>query len=154
MQLKLERGYILTIDYGYLAESRYHPRRTGGTLQCYFNHQTHSNPYINVGKQDITAHVDFSLLKRLGGVWGLPTLGYTNQMFFLGGLGIAEIIQEVSSSAYSQKTGKSAKEILVEHNALQTLINPNGMGDFKVLIQGRNIENQPPLSGLQFLLRS
>jgi SAM-dependent MidA family methyltransferase len=151
MSLKLEQGYILTIDYGYLVESRYHPRRSSGTLQCYFNHQVHANPYINVGKQDITAHVDFSMLMRLGEVWGLETLGYTTQAFFLAGLGIGEIMRDVTDISYAEKSGKSPKEILAEHNALQTLINPTRMGNFGVLVQGKGVEKEPPLRGLQFL---
>jgi SAM-dependent MidA family methyltransferase len=150
LRLKLERGYILTLDYGYLTESRYHPRRTQGTLQCFFNHQMHDNPYINIGKQDITAHVDFSELIRLGEGWGLTTLGFTNQATFLAGLGIGDILREVSERDYTGKSGKSPKEVLTEHNALHTLINPTKMGNFGVLIQSKNVENTAPLLGLQY----
>ncbi|MFO5490951.1 MAG: class I SAM-dependent methyltransferase, partial [Cuspidothrix sp.] len=62
----LERGYVLTIDYGYHADRYYHPQRWQGTLQCYYQHRHHDNPYINIGRQDITAHVDFTALS----VWG------------------------------------------------------------------------------------
>ena len=37
LSAKLERGYILTIDYGYSAEKYYRPSRNQGTLQCYFS---------------------------------------------------------------------------------------------------------------------
>ena len=33
---KLQRGYLLTIDYGYPAHRYYNPRRREGTLQCYY----------------------------------------------------------------------------------------------------------------------
>ncbi len=49
----LKRGYILTIDYGYQAGSRFHPRRKAGTLQTYRNHTVGTNPYLNLGMQDI-----------------------------------------------------------------------------------------------------
>ena len=46
---KLDRGYILTIDYGYTAEKYYHPQRSQGTLQCYRQHQHHDHPYLGAG---------------------------------------------------------------------------------------------------------
>jgi len=63
---KLQRGYILTVDYGYDAQKYYHPQRYEGTLKCYYQHRHHNNPYVNVGCQDITSHVNFTALKKVG----------------------------------------------------------------------------------------
>ncbi|MEO1006880.1 MAG: SAM-dependent methyltransferase, partial [Cyanobacteria bacterium J06638_38] len=63
---KIKRGYVLTIDYGYPAERYYRPSRSQGTLQCYYQHRHHNNPYVNLGDQDLTAHVDFTALQRQG----------------------------------------------------------------------------------------
>jgi SAM-dependent MidA family methyltransferase len=49
----LKRGFVLTIDYGYLAEELYAPYRREGTLLCYSKHQTSDNPYERIGEQDI-----------------------------------------------------------------------------------------------------
>jgi SAM-dependent MidA family methyltransferase len=59
---KLERGFVLTLDYGYPAFELFSPSRVagGGTLMCYHRHKAHADPYIRVGEQDLTAHVDFS----------------------------------------------------------------------------------------------
>ena len=72
---KLKRGYLLTIDYGLSAQKYYHPQRVDGTLQCYFQHRRHNNPYLNIGQQDITAHVNFTALEQYGAKFGLKLLG-------------------------------------------------------------------------------
>ena len=58
----LDQGFVITIDYGYLAEELYSPARTRGTLQTYYRHVDGSSPYQRIGRQDLTAHVDFSML--------------------------------------------------------------------------------------------
>jgi SAM-dependent MidA family methyltransferase len=145
----LEQGYILTIDYGYPAAQRYNPLRRDGTLQCYSQHQVHANPYINIGRQDITSHVDFTSLIQRGEELGLLTLGFTRQAPFLLGLGLGDKLAGLSSG----QGGMTARQQLAERNALQELINPSGMGNFGVLIQGRQL---PPgaekLAGLALTL--
>lgn len=79
---RLHRGYVLTIDYGYPAQRYYHPALSEGTLQCYYQHAHHSNPYLSVGQQDITAHVNFTALERQGEQCGLRTIGFVQQGLF------------------------------------------------------------------------
>lgn len=147
--LGLGQGYILTVDYGYPAAQRYNPLRRNGTLQCYSQHQVHANPYINIGRQDITSHVDFTSLIRRGEELGLQTLGFTRQAPFLLGLGLGDKLAGLNSRSASL----DARQQLAERNALQELINPSGMGNFGVLIQGRQL---PPggdkLAGLALTL--
>jgi SAM-dependent MidA family methyltransferase len=87
---RLQRGYVLTIDYGYPSDRYYNPVRTQGTLQCYYRHQHHSDPYRYVGQQDITAHVDFTALQKQGEKCGLQTVGFTKQGLFLMALGLGD----------------------------------------------------------------
>lgn len=129
---KLHQGFVLTIDYGYPAHRYYSPTRPEGTLQCYYQHRHHNNPYINVGRQDITAHVDFTALQRQGELWGLEPVGLTQQALFLMALGLGERI-----AAVSQTQSHSLSEILQRREALHSLINPMGMGQFGVLIQSK-----------------
>ncbi|MEL6882516.1 MAG: SAM-dependent methyltransferase, partial [Cyanobacteria bacterium J06607_10] len=75
IESKLKRGYLLTIDYGHTAQRYYSPARKEGTLQCYYQHSHHSDPFIHIGKQDITAHVDFTALEKQGEKLGLEKLG-------------------------------------------------------------------------------
>ena len=134
---KLHRGYVLTIDYGYSADRYYNPRRAEGTLQCYFQHQANSNPYENLGLQDITAHVDFTTLEQLGEEFGLTALGLTQQAYFLMALGLGDRI-----AALSQTETQNIQEIndrLQTRTALHKLIDPTGLGNFYVLIQSKNL---------------
>ncbi len=147
---RIQRGYMVTIDYGYTASRYYSPMRSQGTLQCYYQHSHHNNPYINVGQQDITAHVDFTALERQGDRCGLKTLGFTQQGLFLMALGLGDRL-----TALSQIEAKNAQDIqnAIRHrDALHQLINPMGLGNFSVLIQSKGLteeENRQPLIGLR-----
>jgi len=145
---RLERGYLLTIDYGYSAAQYYSPARSQGTLQCYYQHAFHNNPYIHIGRQDLTAHVDFTALERWGERCGLETLGFTQQGLFLMALGLGDRL--VENNRGEQAT--SAMDVIRRREALHLLINPMGLGGFGVLIQTKGMEaarNQPPLRGLR-----
>jgi SAM-dependent MidA family methyltransferase len=141
----LERGYVLTIDYGYPAHRYYNPRRSQGTLQCYYQHRHHDNPYINIGQQDITAHVDFTALSSWGERCGLKNMGWTQQGLFLMALGIGERIAALSSQQ------QPISQLLQRREGLHQLINPGGLGNFGVLVQSRGLTEQEasqPLQGL------
>ena len=131
---KLQQGYLLTVDYGYPAQRYYNPRREGGTLQCYYRHRHHSNPYVNVGSQDITAHVDFTTLEKVGKSLGLRTVGFTQQAMFLMSLGLGERM-----AGLSQTTGTDLNALLQRRDALRQLIDPMGMGNFGVLMQSKGL---------------
>ncbi|MDZ8188713.1 MAG: class I SAM-dependent methyltransferase [Nostoc sp. ChiSLP02] len=142
---RLQLGYVLTIDYGYPATRYYNPRRSQGTLQCYYHHRYHDNPYINIGRQDITAHVDFTALERWGDRCGLKNVGFIQQALFLMALGLGERIAALSY----QKLPLS--QLLQRRNALHQLLDPTGLGGFGVLIQSKNLDEtqtSQPLKGL------
>ncbi|MTJ51183.1 class I SAM-dependent methyltransferase [Anabaena sp. UHCC 0253] len=141
----LERGYVLTIDYGYPAHRYYHPRRSQGTLQCYYQHRHHDNPYINIGQQDITAHIDFTALSSWGERCGLKNVGWTQQGLFLMALGIGERLAALSSQQ------QPISQLLQRREGLHQLINPGGLGNFGVLVQSQGLsetEASQPLQGL------
>ncbi len=131
----LKRGFVLTIDYGYLAEELYAPYRHAGTLLCYYQHQINENPYQRIGSQDMTAHVDFTTLQDIGRQQGLNTLYFGQQYQFLMGLGFLEMLIELETREPDPKKAQGLRM------NLKTLILPEGgMGDsFKVLIQGKNV---------------
>ena len=130
---KLERGYVLTIDYGYPASERYAPWRNSGTLMCYWQHTTEENPLLRPGCQDITAHVDFTELENVGQQQGLESLYFGEQYRFLMGLGFLEELIALQSR---EPDAQRAQELRL---TLKRLIMPeSGMGDtFKVLVQGK-----------------
>jgi SAM-dependent MidA family methyltransferase len=141
----LKKGFVLTIDYGYLAKELYGPHRRKGTLLCYTQHQTSDNPYERLGQQDITSHVNFTSLIQKGEEVGLQFTGLVPQYQFLLALGL---LQEMES------LGREMPEMdaLQLRLSLKHLIEPEmGMGEvFKVLIQHKGID-QPKLDGLREL---
>ena len=153
VEATMKRGYILTIDYGYTAQRYYSPARREGTLQCYYRHSHHNDPFIHVGEQDITAHVDFSALENKGDELGLQKLGFTQQGLFLMALGLGDRLQQLSAPTdpTQQVTGQTIQKIMMRREALQQLISPIGLGNFGVLIQGKELTQKEiarPLKGL------
>ena len=141
----LEKGFVLTIDYGYLAGELYAPHRRHGTSLCYYRHQTSDNPYEHLGEQDITSHVNFTGLIKKGEEAGLRFTGLVSQYRFLIALGILQEMEFLNQEA-------SELDGLKLRLSLMHLIEPEaGMGEiFKVLIQHKGI-GEPLLDGLRDL---
>lgn len=122
------KGFVITIDYGFPAKELYSERHFSGTLLSYYRHRIEKDPYKRIGKQDITCHVNFTLLATEGRKEGLEVTGFTDQGSFLIGLGA---IEELSSLGENEIEGRMA---------LRSLFMP-GFGDtFKVLIQHKGVE--------------
>jgi len=134
----LRKGFAVTIDYGYEARELYgagHPR---GTLMCYHRHRAHEDPYMNVGEQDITAHVDFTSLVGAGETAGLLPLCLTTQAKFLLASGLLKRMAE--EGPHLSPTQQIRRRL-----AMKPLIMPGGMGDmFKVLVQRKDVELADP----------
>jgi SAM-dependent MidA family methyltransferase len=132
----LKKGFILTIDYGFLAPELYRPERMKGTHKCMYKHSISENPYINIGEQDITAHVDFSNLIRVGESLGLKKVKYTTQGQFLVDWGVLDIMTGLF--------GKESSPDRAGHwrnTAIKNLFLPGSMGNsFKVLLQTKNMD--------------
>lgn len=141
---RLQRGYVLTIDYGYSADRYYSLGRSQGTLQCYYRHRYHDNPYVYIGNQDITAHVNFTALEYQGEVSGLSTLGFTQQGLFLMALGWGDRLVQLGNSPEGQKTAtvQDITRIMQRRQTLHALIDPMGFGKFGVLIQGKGLSEE------------
>jgi SAM-dependent MidA family methyltransferase len=141
---RLQRGYVLTIDYGYTAERYYSPGRSQGTLQCYHQHQHHNNPYLHVGCQDLTAHVDFTALQYQGDRCGLATIGFTQQALFLMALGLGDRISTLGGGTNGTQTAtvRDIATIMQRRQVLQGLIDPMGVGRFGVLVQGKGLSEE------------
>ncbi len=125
----MDTGYILTIDYGYLSEEYFNNQRINGTFRCFQNHSLNEDPYKNIGRQDITADVDFTNLIRIGIQIGLNKVKYTTQGQFLVDWGILKIVE---------RDVKEQGNI----NSIKNLFMPSMMGNyFKVLLQSKNVFN-------------
>ncbi len=139
----LERGFVVTIDYGLPARELYSSDRDG-TLLCHYRHTLNDDPYINIGGQDITTHADFTALALFGSSVGLKVTGFTTQKNFLLGLGVLEELKEPASFELDEY------EKIKFNRDLSRLIAPGGMGDtFKVLVQHKSVE-KPSLKGFSF----
>ncbi len=144
----LQRGYVITIDYGSTAERLYSPRRTDGTLLCYYQHTLSCNPFLRLGRQDITAQVDFTTLQQHGEQLGLHILGLTSQAAFLTSLGLGDILQVLPSM------GLSDEQFIHQRAALLRLVEMGGLGRFNVLMQGKGVDEGAALAGLKFRILS
>ncbi len=121
---------VLTIDYGYDAQTLYlgHPQ---GTFLTYHQHAADDNPYEHVGYKDMTAHVDFTSLIQLGESMRLRTVAFTTQADFLSEYGIGELLLALQSEATDAASYVAARQAAI------TLLNPSGLGGFRVLVQSR-----------------
>ncbi|MGG7035981.1 MAG: class I SAM-dependent methyltransferase [Flavobacterium sp.] len=140
----LNRGYVITIDYGASSSELYNIRRSWGTLLCYNKHHNDTSPYQNIGEQDITTHTNFSALQHWGLKYGLEYSGIVNQANFLLALGIKEYNETALKS-----TPSNLKSITNEMMINYRLLVDMGL-KFKVLIQEKNVPKNL-LKGLQFL---
>lgn len=136
----LDSGVVITIDYGDLAEPLY--RRPWGTLQTYYLHTNDGSPFMMVGRQDITAHADFTSLINRGALHDLKYEGLIDQGQFLRNLGWEKFFTDVSQK------GLGHRELLSNQIGMRHLVEPMYLGDLKVLVQSRNLEIGDQLWGL------
>lgn len=134
----LQRGAILMVDYGFSAHEYYHPQRNSGTLMCHYQHHAHPDPFLNVGLQDITSHVDFTRIAQAGVDAGLELAGFCSQAQWLMNCGILDLLSQVSPQDMALYAPLAA--------AAQKLLSPAEMGDlFKVIAFTRQFD--APLLG-------
>jgi len=138
----VQRGFVLTIDYGHEARALYDERHNRGTLLAYRNHVATENVLDVPGEQDLTSHVNFTAVDMCGRRMGLQRTGLVTQSQFLVALGRANEFADLYES------GQTELEKLRARLLLKNLIHPEGLGEkFKVFIQHKRIAN-PRLTGL------
>jgi SAM-dependent MidA family methyltransferase len=139
----LEAGFMLTIDYGHPAGDLYSPeRRYRGTLTTYYRHTQTDAPFRYIGRQDMTAQVDFTSVVQAGRRAGMEPLGFTLQRRFLSNLGLGLLQRRLSSLGLDQRAVQANRAGMVD------LARPGGLGDFRVLAQGKGV-GQAALWGFQ-----
>lgn len=141
----LAQGFLLTIDYGYLARELYSSTHPSGTLLAYREHRVSEDVLAWPGTQDLTAHVNFTALMEHGRSLGLNPLGLTTQTKFLLALGKENEFADLYASEASESERYQARL------RLKQLIYPEGMGEtFKVLVQSKGVK-KASLTGLRDL---
>jgi SAM-dependent MidA family methyltransferase len=133
---RLERGFVITIDYGHEAADLFDPHHHSGTVLSYSKHQASNNLYAAPGEQDLTAHVNFTALRQWGARQGLKPLALLTQTAFLLALGKGNDFEDLYD------TGMDDSARLRVRLQLKTLIYPEGLGErFQVLLQQKNVPN-------------
>ncbi len=133
---RLERGWVLAVDYGMARDRYYAPERHSGTLQCYAAQTKGLDPLADPGQRDLTAHVEFTSLAAAFLAAGMIFAGYTDQHHFLTGL---------AARAFEKHPPTSQ-----EARGLKTLLHPEMLGtSFQVLCMSRNAPAEP-LASLRF----
>ncbi len=104
----LKKGSLLTIDYGDLAADLYE-RKKRGSIRSYFIQERYEDAqiYQNMGRQDLTADVNFSDLMNWGKTFGLETAFIRTQSEFLENV-------DVSSRLVDQFGAGSAFKVLLQ----------------------------------------
>lgn len=132
----VERGLIVTFDYGYPQSQLFHPRaRRFGTAAAYTRHRVSRDLLADPGRQDLTAHINFHDLIRAGERRGFSTRFFDRQAKFLLALGAAEheIFKREATSVDDAVALREAKE------DARRLILPDDIGhDIRVLVQTKN----------------
>jgi SAM-dependent MidA family methyltransferase len=137
---KLERGYVLVIDYGYPRDEFYSAHRSAGTLQVRAQHRLLSSPFDAIGHADISAHVEWTSVAECAEACRLQVKGFTDQHHFLTGI-ISELLRDELSQDVDPKTKR----------ALQTLLHPEMLGrSFQVLALEKDVDLAAPLAGFKF----
>jgi NADH dehydrogenase [ubiquinone] 1 alpha subcomplex assembly factor 7 len=126
-RIKEHNGAALVIDYGYTDGH-------GDTLQAVREHKYH-DPLMEPGTADLTAHVDFTALKK--SATDVATYGPVPQGAFLTRLGVADRTVLLCQNA-------SDEQVVDIYAGVRRLTDPAEMGElFKVLALTR-IENPKP----------
>jgi SAM-dependent MidA family methyltransferase len=139
----LKKGFVITIDYGFPSSELYRQCRSNGTLVCYNKHAVNDDPYIDIGKQDITSHVNFSALNHWGLKNGLESCGFTNQAAFLLSLGFGDYLRKIDEKQSDNFIAMCRKQAMIKYTLLIDMGNK-----YKVLIQQKGLPKKE-LSGLK-----
>jgi len=123
----LQTGKLVTMDYGLAADEVFSPFRTNGTLRAYFRHHLNDDILANVGRQDLTVHVNFPAIQKVAEESGLITEQFCAQAKFL-----TEILARAAkSNSFGEWDGSDTRQF-------QTLTHPEHLGRaFRVLVQSR-----------------
>lgn len=125
----IRKGYFLTFDYGYW-RNELRDKYLNGTLTAYHRHMTHKDPFLNLGEQDITVHVDFTLLLEslIENGFGILFKGFQGK--FLVDHGITEVVDrysEIAEERYALKARLAMKNLVYDFGSV-----------FKVIFASKN----------------
>lgn len=130
---KMNRGYIVTVDYGAEARELYDPSlRPEGTLRAFSNHGFVDDVLVAPGEYDITSSVNWTQIKSTGERLGLRMVEFASQDKFLLSAGL---LQELEIGL--ERAATDAERVTLTTDAREMIL-PGGMASsFQVLVQKR-----------------
>ena len=138
MSKMIRRGFLFCVDYGYSQQEYYRAQRVEGTLLGHQGHQVVEDVLKQPGMCDITAHVDFTSLRRIGDAIGMSACSYMSQGAWLAQ---SPSVQRRIESLAAEGSVESVQELAHAKRMLM----PFGMGEtFKLLIQSCHHKHSVP----------
>jgi len=126
----LNKGIILTVDYGYSHQELSHPARHTGSLRGYLKHQMKDNVLDLPGEMDITHHVHWDTWMKMGEWFGFESK-LLKQKDFLLEVGILDFLTQHSSQDPFSEEHK-------RNRAIRSFIIGDQMADaFEVCVQAK-----------------
>jgi len=130
----IDRGYLLIMDYGDLEPDLWlcNPR---GTIVTYGPDGFGRDPLADPGQRDVTAEVNFSLVKRAARRHGFEPQLYCTQRDWLASLGYAALADGLERAAdLAAAEGRHAEAMAIEADLaeLRSLVGRLGYGDIMV----------------------
>jgi SAM-dependent MidA family methyltransferase len=146
----LGRGVVVLVDYADEPAALHHPvNRPTGTLRGFARHAVGGDPFRHVGRQDLTATVDLAAVRAAAARAGLEPVGETTQGELIATLGTGDL-----TTAILRRDGAELQDAIDLRSALARLLDPRGMGGFRVLVFGRGLSAGTELAGLRRLHRA
>jgi SAM-dependent MidA family methyltransferase len=122
----LSQGRLLVIDYALEARRYYLPSRADGTLLAYRQQRASSDPLLDPGAWDLTAHLCLESLEEAAVATGWRPLGGCRQGEALLALGLAQRLHGLQSGPPVALAG-----LLARREALLRLVDPRALGEFR-----------------------
>lgn len=160
----LGKGRLLVIDYALEAWRYYAPSRSAGTLMAYREQRASSDPLLEPGAWDLTAHLCIDSLVAAAEASGWQLLGQRRQGEALLALGLAQRLHGlqqpsargvpgagISSSSEGERVDGASvlADLLARREALLRLVDPTALGDFRWLaFQRGEAASQTPVPSL------
>ena len=124
----VDEGLLLFFDYGHPREQLYAPWRTQGTLMSFHRHTPGDDPYVRVGEQDLTCHVDLDAVAAAARRAGLVAYPPRSQAEWLAAMGAT-----TPSPVAEAGRGADLDAHLERRRAAQLLSDPGGLGRIQLL---------------------
>lgn len=133
----LDKGYVITVDYGaHAAELYQDTHRRAGTLRAFRQHQFADNPLDSPGAQDITSTVNWTHLQQAAEECGLETLSLERQDAFLLRAGLLEQLELLTAESESE-----ADAVILRTSAREVILPGSMSSSFQILVQKRISQN-------------